>query len=81
MRVGIGWETHGKGKNLVLIANRDPSLFQAKSKSLDLSNRCLHRLGGGLLESEEFAAEREACRKACGTVHTFQNEPNRTWIV
>ena len=76
-----GRETHGEGENLVLVANCDAGLFQTKSESLDMSNPCLHRFGGSLLESEEFAVEHKACHKACGLVHTFQNEPYNTWII
>lgn len=44
-----GREAHREGENLVLVADSDASLFQAKSKGLDFPNPCLNRLGGVLL--------------------------------
>ena len=76
-----GRKAHCKGKNFVLITDCDASLFKTKYKGLDLSNPCLHSVGGGLLECEKFLAECKTCSKACSMMNTLQNKPNCMWII
>src|ERR1700761_5096036 len=41
--IGSG-KTHGEGKNLVLVCNRDPGFFNGISQALDIANPSLHGL-------------------------------------